>query len=330
MNHKAFLAQFGYVETYGVGRVEQALSFGLYFITATCIFAILAMSLDLQVGTCGLINFGQVAFLCVGAYTAAIAVDRGISPFFAALLAMGAGMVLGVVLALTVRNLSGTYWGILSLAIAQLVHLVMLNERWIGGGANGISVLVTVPNLTVFVVGTTIVVYLLYRVLHASPFGRVVRLIREGDRLPQALGKNVLVFKVETMCLAGLFGGIAGAQYAFLNGFMSPDDCLPIETFILWAMVVLGGRGNPTGIIFGAVVIQGFSIGSRLLSGVIPIDPDTLSALRMVLIGLLIVAVMKLRPEGAFPERRRVFRAAKTPPAAGESEGSIASQEGSS
>ena len=100
-----------------------------------------------------------------------------------------------------------------------------------------------------------------------SPFGRTIRLIREGDRLPLALGKNVLLFKMETMAIGGAIGGFAGAYYALMQRYMSPDDAKPIETFIVWAMVVVGGRGNVWGIVLGTVVVQAFYTGTRFLTG---------------------------------------------------------------
>ncbi|MGH6954814.1 MAG: branched-chain amino acid ABC transporter permease [Alphaproteobacteria bacterium] len=290
--------------------MEQLLGFFVYLATVTSIFAMLAMSLDLQVGSCGLVNFGQVVFLGVGAYATAIAVDQGLDPFTSMALSTLVGAFFGVLLSLTVRNLSGTYWGILSLSMAEVVRLVMLNERWIGGGANGISVVVSIPYFSLIVVAATALVYALLRVVAASPFGRVIRMIREGDRLPLALGKNVLVYKMETMVIGGAIGGLAGSFYALSNGYMSPDDMLPIETFIVWAMMVLGGRGNATGIVVGAVLVQVFFVGTRFLSNLIPIEADTLSALRFVLIGVLIMLIMMFRPEGALPERRRIYRVA--------------------
>ena len=83
----------------------------------------------------------------------------------------------------------------------------------------------------------------------ASPFGRVIHVIREGDRLPLALGKDVLGFKMVTMAIGGAIGGLAGAYYALMQRYMSPDDAKPIETFIIWAMIVVGGRGNLWGIV---------------------------------------------------------------------------------
>jgi ABC-type branched-subunit amino acid transport system permease subunit len=188
------------------------------------------------------------------------------------------------------------------------VRIVALNERWLTGGANGITVIYTVEQLPWIVLGSAITAALLVHLIAASPFGRTIRMIREGDRLPQALGKNVLLFKMETMALGGAIRGLAGAYYALMKRYMSPDDVKPIETFIIWAMVVLGGRGNVWGIVLGTVVVQAFYTGTRFLTGLVEIEADTLAALRLVLIGVLITLVMMFRREGLLPERRRVYR----------------------
>jgi branched-chain amino acid transport system permease protein len=204
--------------------------------------------------------------------------------------------------------MSGTYWGILSLSLAEIVRIIALNEQWLTGGANGISITISVPNLPWIIAASAVGVFLLVRVLVASPFGRTIRMIREGDRLPAALGKNVLVFKIETMAIGGAIGGLAGAYYALMQRYMSPDDAKPIETFIVWAMVVLGGRGNVWGIVLGTIVVQAFYTGTRFLTGLVDINADTMAALRLVTIGVLITVVMMYRPEGLLPERRRIYR----------------------
>jgi ABC-type branched-subunit amino acid transport system permease subunit len=283
-------------------------SFAVYLATITSITLMLSVSLDLQVGNCGLVNFGQVAFLAIGAYTTAITIASGSDPSAAVLYGTFAGLLFGILMSLTVRNMSGTYWGILSLSLAEIVRIVALNERWLTGGANGISVLRRIGNLpTVVLVSTAIVITIVY-VIVRSPFGRIIRMIREGDRLPEALGKNVLLFKMETMAIGGAIGGLAGAFYALMQGYMSPDDIKPIETFIVWAMVVLGGRGNVWGIVAGTVLVQSMYTGTRFLTNVVDIDADILAALRLVLIGVLIMLVMMYRPEGIIPERRRVYK----------------------
>ena len=289
--------------------MDQLLSFASYLVVVTCIFSMLSCSLDLQAGSCGLVNFGQVAFVLVGGYATAIAIGDGLAPWVAMLLAALAGGGFGVLMALTVRNMSGTYWGILSLALAEMVRLVVLNEQWIAGGAGGDTVMARIPNFYPLVIGTTVAIYLLMRVVAISPFGRAIRLVREGDRLPQSLGKRVFALKLKTMFIGGAIAGLAGAYYALLNKYISPDDGLPVETFLLWAMVILGGRGNPTGVVLGTIVVQTLYVGTRFLTTIVPISPETLSALRLVVIGCLITLVMMFRPQGLLPERKRIYGA---------------------
>jgi branched-chain amino acid transport system permease protein len=288
--------------------MDQLANFGIYLMAITSISFMLAMSLNLQVGGCGLINFGQVVFLTVGAYATAIALSTGAGPLMAVLWGVMVGIFFGLLMSLTVRNMSGTYWGILSLSLAEIVRIVALNEQWLTGGANGISINISVPSLPWIIAVSAVAVFLFVRVLMESPFGRTIRMIREGDRLPAALGKNVLVFKIETMAIGGAIGGLAGAYYALMQRYMSPDDAKPIETFIVWAMVVLGGRGNVWGIVLGTMVVQAFYTGTRFLTGLVDINADTMAALRLVTIGVLITLVMMYRPEGLLPERRRVYR----------------------
>jgi branched-chain amino acid transport system permease protein len=287
--------------------MEQLASFALYMLTITSITFILALSLDLQVGHCGIINFGQVMFLAVGAYATAIAIAGGVRAPAAVLISVAVCTLLGVAMSLSVRNMSGTYWGILSLAMAEIIRIIALNEQWLTGGANGISVLASTPHLTWIVVGSAVAVFLIVRLILASPFGRVIHVIREGDRLPQALGKNVLGFKMMTMALGGAIGGLAGAYYALMQRYMSPDDVKPIETFIIWAMIVVGGRGNLWGIVLGTIVIQTFYTGTRFLTGSFGIGAETMAALRLVVIGVLIMTVTMFRPQGIVPERRRMY-----------------------
>jgi branched-chain amino acid transport system permease protein len=287
--------------------MEQIASFAIYMLTITSITFILALSLDLQVGHCGIVNFGQVMFLVVGAYATAIAIAGGVGVVGATIIAVITSTLLGVAMSLSVRNMSGTYWGILSLAMAEIIRIIALNEQWLTGGANGISVLTTVPNLTWIVVASAIGVFLIVRLMLASPFGRVIHVIREGDRLPLALGKNVLGFKMMTMAIGGAIGGLAGAYYALMQRYMSPDDAKPIETFIIWAMIVVGGRGNLWGIVLGTIVIQAFYTGTRFLTGSFGIGAETMAALRLVTIGVLIMGVTMFRPQGILPERRRKY-----------------------
>jgi branched-chain amino acid transport system permease protein len=288
--------------------MDQLLAFLFYMVTTTAITSILAMSLNMQYGYCGLVNFGQVVFLCVGGYAGGIAVTHGIDPLLSIALATVLGGVFGFLMSFTVRGMSGTYWGIVTLATAELARLVVNNEGWIAGGANGLSVIVRLSYLSMLILAAAIAVYLLSLLIARSPFGRTLRLVREGDALAMSLGKDIRLFKMQAMTIGGMMGGLAGCLYAFLNGYISPEDCLPIETFVLWAMVVVGGRGNVHGIIAGTVVIQTLYVGSRFLTHLVAIPAETVAALRLVAIGAMITMMMMFWPDGVLPERRRIYR----------------------
>jgi branched-chain amino acid transport system permease protein len=288
--------------------MPQILSFFLFLITTTSITLILAISLNIQFGYAGLVNFGQVLFLCLGAYSGALAFNAGWHPALCLVIAAivsGAG---GFLMSFTVRSMSGTYWGIVTLCTAELVRLIVNNEPWIANGADGLSLIRRVGYIEPLVLGLAIVALLLSLLIARSPFGRTLRLIREGDRLPLALGKDVRLFKMQTMTIGGALGGVAGCLYAFLNGYISPQDCMPIETFILWAMVVVGGSGSVVGMVLGTALVQTLYVGTRFLTHLVDLPADRLAALRLVLIGALIALTMMYRPQGLLPERRRIYK----------------------
>ena len=287
--------------------MPQILSFFLFLVTTTSITLILAISLNVQFGYAGLVNFGQVLFLCLGAYSGAIGFNAGLHPALCLVIAAivsGAG---GFLMSFTVRGMSGTYWGIVTLCTADLVRLIVNNEPWIANGADGLSLTRRVGYIEPLVLGLAVIALLLSLLITRSPFGRTLRLIREGDRLPLALGKNVRLFKIQTMTIGGALGGVAGCLYAFLNGYISPQDCMPIETFILWAMVVVGGSGSVVGMVLGTALVQTLYVGSRFLTHLVDLPADRLAALRLVLIGALIALTMMYRPQGLLPERRRIY-----------------------
>ncbi|MGC1574923.1 MAG: branched-chain amino acid ABC transporter permease [Beijerinckiaceae bacterium] len=288
--------------------MPQILSFFLFLLTTTSITLILTISLNIQFGYAGLVNFGQVLFLCLGAYSGALAFNAGWHPALCLVIAAivsGAG---GFLMSFTVRSMSGTYWGIVTLCTAELVRLIVNNEPWIANGADGLSLIRRVGYIEPLVLGLATAALLLSLLIARSPFGRTLRLIREGDRLPLALGKDVRLFKMQTMTIGGALGGVAGCLYAFLNGYISPQDCMPIETFILWAMVVVGGSGSVVGMVLGTALVQTLYVGTRFLTHLVDLPADRLAALRLVLIGALIALTMMYRPQGLLPERRRIYK----------------------
>lgn len=299
------------------------IEFLVYISIMTGIYGILSLSLNLQYGFTGLANFGHVAFFCLGAYTSTILVVLVELPFILGLLG---GIVVagffGWLISIPTANLKEDYWAIVTLAAAEIVRLFFLNEDWIfgrgpyHGGAFGIGGIprplqswfsaTTYPFFYLCVVIFFLAVtYFAVSSLTNSPLGRVLRAIREGDDLPLAMGKDVRSFKMKTMAFGGAMGGLAGSLVAHFWSFIDPYQFMPIETFVVWAMVVVGGKGNHVGAIVGAVVIQFFYSSTQFLKDYIPIDAQVLASLRMVLIGVLIVLVMLFMQEGLIKEKKR-------------------------
>jgi len=291
----------------------------IYFATMIGIFGILALGLNLQYGLTGLVNFGHVAFYAIGGYTAALATIAG-APFVVSLLLAGiVAAFAGLLIALPTARLSTSYWAITTLGIAEIVRMVALNEEWLTKGSFGLDAITPpwldlVPTaaysafymaLTWAVVGAVLIVLIL---IWNSPFGRALKAIREDEELATSLGKPVFLLKLKAMALGAMFAGLAGGLYAHYITFISPDDFTPVITMIVWAMVIIGGKGNLVGSIFGTVVIVGFYNSTRFLKDYLPFEAETVANLRMLVIGLLIIGVVLFRPQGVIAERKRIYK----------------------
>ncbi len=298
------------------------IDFFIYLLTMIGIWSILSISLNIQYGLTGLINLGHVAYFMIGAYTTTILVMLLGLPFWVGFVgALIASGLFGALISLPTANLREDYWAISTLAFAEIVRLFFLNQPLKGpyiGASFGVSG-IPAPLRDLFsnqgygyfylvlvlvcLVGALIIAEWFTR----KPFGRVLKAIREGDEVPSALGKNVGSFRVRSMFLSGVLGGMAGFLFAHYNGFISPQYFLPLETFMVWAMVILGGSGNYKGAIIGTIVIQAIYNSTRFIGKSLPIDATTVASLRMILIGVLIILVILYMPQGLFPEKKRRY-----------------------
>lgn len=300
------------------------IDFLVYIATMVAIWGILALSLNVQYGIAGLVNLGHVVFFLIGAYSSAILVLLLGLPFvvgFAGAVVLAA--LFGALMALPTAHLQQDYWAISTLAAAEIVRIVMLNTQLGGpytGGAYGIDGIPRPLRELVDSGGAygwlylgiaaiaLLVCYLFVQWLTRTPFGRALKAIREGDDVPLALGKDARSLRIRGMAVGGALGGLAGALFAHYNTFIEPRYFMPLETFIIWAMVILGGAGNFRGAIVGAVIIQALYNGTRFLGNEVDFIPaDVMAAMRMVIIGLLVVGVILFMPQGLFPEPRRRY-----------------------
>lgn len=303
-----------------------------YFLTVAAfglIYAILALGLNLQMGYTGIVNFGYVAFVAIGAYASALLTVDLHWPIAAAWAAAAvlpaiASLPLGL---LTIR-LGGDYFAVVTLGFSQVVVLVILNERWLTRGALGVT---DIPKLfagtgpahstelmLAVIAGVLVAVLLLiWRVSH-SPLGRLLRAIQANEAAAQALGKNTAHFKVTVLVIGSGIAGLAGALYAHWVQYISPEQFTPDVTFNTFIALILGGVGSLVGPVVGAFVLIAFLQGTILLPDYLPfVSVNQLAAIRFMVIGALLVLLMLFRPEGILGGER-IRAAPDVRPAAGE------------
>ena len=204
----------------------------------------------------------------------------------------------------------------------MVVHLALLNLEPLTGGPFGIGFiprpfaatagtpsLFAALNLGVLLLVTALLYLALERLLR-SPWGRVLRAIREDETAARALGKRADRFRLQAFAIGGAIMGLAGAVQAHFIGFIAPENYLPMLTFQVWAMLIVGGSGNNRGAILGAVLVWGlWAVSSSVVSAFFPAGQQArAAALQIVLIGLALCAILLLRPRGILGEVRVVSR----------------------
>lgn len=295
------------------------LDFLLHVGIVGCIYAVAAVSLNLQAGVGGLLNFGQVAFFGMGAYGVGIAAHRGAPLWMGLVGGVLAAALAGAAVGRLGRTLLADYWAIATLALAELIRLVFLNEEWLARGADGIG---SIPAMwgalsstqrdlaTLLTVAAILVaVYLAAERLTNVQFGRVARLMREQPNLVATLGYDVVKVKVRMMMVGAAFAAIGGALFTTYISFIGPGQLRPIDTFVVWAIIVVGGMGNHRGVIVGAFVIDILYIGTRFANDFVHLPAETAASLRLLLVGLTLMSFLLFRTNGLVPERLRTFRA---------------------
>jgi branched-chain amino acid transport system permease protein len=275
------------------------------------IYILFASSLNLELGCAGLYNFGHVGFFAIGAYCSALLTLAGSSVWLGLVAAMVVAGLAGLLFAWPVLRLTGDYFGIASLAFAEMIRLILLNERWLTRGPMGLPGIPrieifgyagnTVTLLTALII--TLLSFFCFRKILASPFGRTLKLIREDEHVARAFGKDVVSFKTRTMAIGSAFGGLAGGLWAHYLGYISPNDFTLQLTVLVLLCVVLGGRGTLLGPIVGSILVVTVGEGLRFL----PL-PASMTAgvahIQSMLFGLVLVLLMLRRPQGIIAESR--------------------------
>jgi branched-chain amino acid transport system permease protein len=283
--------------------------------TLVGIRALLTLGLNVQWGLTGLVNLGIVAFFAVGAYTTGLLTVAGVALPLAWAAAIVLAVLAGIVMAMVSLRLREDYLAIVTLGFAEVLRLFLLNEAWLTRGANGVTGIPR-PLHTLFgryydlfylavVVTAVALVYGALQRVSRSPFGRVLRAIREDETVASVAGKSVFHFKVQAFAVGAAIAGLAGIFFAHYLAYIEPNMFLPQETLFVWLALILGGSGNNRGALLGSVVLLGLLEGSRFAKDVIPfLTGVRLAAAQQMLVGLILVALIVYRPEGLLPERK--------------------------
>jgi branched-chain amino acid transport system permease protein len=276
--------------------------------------ALLTLGLNVQWGMTGLVNLGVVAFFAVGAYTSALLAVGGLPLLFAWPAGVGLATAAGAGLAMVALRLREDYLAIVTLGFGEVLRLFLLNEAWLTRGANGVT---GIPRplhaqftghydlfYLMLVLAAVTLVYVGLERVRRSPFGRVLRAIREDEVVAAVAGKPVFRFKVQAFALGAGVAGLAGILFAHYLAYVEPNMFLPQESLFVWLALILGGSGNNRGALLGSVVLLGLLEGSRFAKDVIPfLSGVRLAAAQQILVGVVLVVLMIRRPEGLLPEK---------------------------
>ena len=362
----------------------------IYLFVSVATYGIFALGLNLQWGFAGLINFGHVAFMTLGAYATALLTLQG-WPFLLAMpVGIGLAMLLGLLIGTSTLRLREDYLAIVTIGGSELIRLVALNEEWLTQGSFGVQrypipldftptlfskicfvlwftvlavyaewtlirslrqqykegkqiqgksyqprkpwalwvwgILASAVIVTVYVSGVLslwnystnaglmllsltclALVYAGMEFWLHSPWGRILKAIREDEEIPRALGKNIFWYKLQAFMLGGAIAGIAGSFYAWQLSTIYPSNFEPLLTFNAWIIVVLGGAGSNAGTLLGAIIYWAYDSLTRfVLPHIGFIDHRQAGALRVMIIGLILMILMVWRPQGILGKKEEL------------------------
>lgn len=320
---------------FALGLVGQA---WVRIMNLALLYIMLALGLNIVVGFAGLLDLGYIAFYAVGAYLYALLASPQFNihlPFWAILplCALGA-CFFGALLGAPTLKLRGDYLAIVTLGFGEIIRIFLNNLNSpinITNGPQGINMIdpfqiggfsfsksETLLGISFsgpqkyyyFLLILTVVIIFLSSRLQHSRIGRAWEAIREDEIAARSMGINTRNIKLLAFAMGASFGGLAGACFAAMQGFVSPESFDLMESVMVVAMVVLGGMGNIKGVVFGAILLTflpallRYSVGplQQSIFGKTIIDPENL---RMLLFGMAMIAVMLYRPEGLIPSKRR-------------------------
>ena len=314
----------------------------LNLLTFAGIYGLAAIGLNVHFGLTGLLNFGHAAFMGLGAYVTVLLIPHAAGregvvattglPFFLALLiGIISAALFGLLLGLPAIRLRGDYLAIVTIAAAEIFRLLVRDLESVTGGVYGIINFSSslqqyrlgfIDNFAssnelnpsqiwiAFLSWTSIIlVLLLLKRLTNSPWGRALRAVREDEDAVRALGKNAVWLKLQSFMLGAGIAGLSGVLLAFNYGTIQVSTFVPILTFYVWAIMILGGVGSLTGPIFGSII---FWVIISETTGIAQIifenaNGQQIAGVRFVLVGLLIMLLMIFRPSGLMGKKEELL-----------------------
>jgi len=301
-------------------------------LTEGAIFGIMALGLNVIWGWSGDFDLAYYGYVAVGAYmTLVLTIGPPLSPAeyilglqlaypLAALLAvvsaMGVGLVVGLI---ALRHLRGIYFSIVTLGAVYVMYVIAGQFVPLFDGYNGLSGLfdpmgdwfgLDYQSYQYFFMGLSLVMFVLVLLfmwrISGSRFGMALRTLREDERAAAAFGRDIYRLKLKGYVLGAAVGGLAGALFAGYLSAFNPSAWSPVEVIVLYAAVLVGGRGNIAGVVVGVLIMGVLVQESTRFLPEVPGHPQIVLALRGVIIGLVLVVFLRFRPQGLLPERRRI------------------------
>lgn len=268
------------------------------------IFVLLSLALNLLLGYTGLLNLGIAALFGVGAYTSAILTLLGIPFMYALLLAILAGGICSLLIGIPSLRLRGEYFALATLGFGLLFESIIRNWSSVTHGSLGIAGIshpvlfgwvVDLPwEYGVLCLGFVLVVILLMYRLVSTPFGRLLRGIRDDETASLSLGKKVRNAKLVALFVAGLIAGLSGAFYAHYITFVDPSSFGVAEAILIVSMVVIGGLESIFGTVLGVTILILLPEPLRFLG----IPSELLGPLRQLIYALMLILLVIYRPKG--------------------------------
>jgi branched-chain amino acid transport system permease protein len=284
------------------------------------IYALMALGVNVIWGFAGMVNLGLVGFFAVGAYTSALLTLKAGWPIAAGMAAAAlVSSCVGVGVALITVRLRGDYLAIVTLGFAETIRIVASNAIGFTNGTDGIS---GIPgpyrgalspeafNLLYLAIVAAIVAvaYGIAQRLRASPFGRVLRAIRDDEQVSAVAGKNVTLFKVKAFAMGSAALGLAGALYAHYTSYIAPDIFVPLFTLYIKLALLAGGLGDNRGAVVGAFAVVFLLESTRFVIPLVPgLSPVQGAAVREFLVAALLILILRYRPQGLIPERLAIL-----------------------